>query len=400
MGICNRNLTALFFAATACLVLGCAGVAPPKPFSLALPAVAMNEGAVALQVAVVQIDEDQAAEFESFFAQLDTMKLPLNVRKAGDRNGFRYAVMSPQTPSTLQSLLQRRELDTSTLTDLQKKMASKGLLESPPRLLSHQQIENDAGESFEVNASGYYPQKSWSFVNQFGRNETGQGDLVKGVIDVTPFPQGNGAVRLSVVPEIHHGQPQTRFSVSQRTFLFNETQIQSAIEALKFSVDLQPGETLVVAPIATVERLGALFFGGDQANGQADGQANGQGESGSHLSGSGTSASVAADQSVERAFDELDTMIASGAMHLGVPGAAEKVDPEAGNLLGEDRQLDLTIDGIDALMLDSESDSETVARSPLTPHCRFMMIRVLHAQGGDLFEADDASERLTTVNHQ
>ena len=80
----------------------------------------MNEGAVALQVAVVQVDDDQQEIIKELWSRLDTMKLGLADRRIADTNGLRYAVMSPQCPAVLDQLLKPRELDVSGLTDIQK----------------------------------------------------------------------------------------------------------------------------------------------------------------------------------------------------------------------------------------------------------------------------------------
>jgi len=68
----------------------------------------MNEGAVALQVAVVQVDDDQQEIVQEFWSRLDTMKLGLTDRRVADANGLRYAVMSPQCPAVLDQLLAPR----------------------------------------------------------------------------------------------------------------------------------------------------------------------------------------------------------------------------------------------------------------------------------------------------
>lgn len=347
---------------------GCKSVDEKEPLDFSLPGVGMNEGAVALQVAVVQVDDDQQEMIKEFWSRLDTMKMGLADRQIADTNGLRYAVMSPQGPAVLDQLLERRELDISRLTDIQKQMASKGLLESPSRLLHHERIENDTGEEFEVPVSGYYQQKNWSIVDKHGRTESGSGELVKAVIQMTTFPQGNGSVRLIVEPEIHHGQPQQRYDVSQRTFLFSESQIQSRVEPLKFSIDLQPGESLIIASTpqtqsSTVQKddslaserlaptIGDLFFvqtpiGNSQAPPSQQNQRN---------------------QLIESAFAELDEQFAESP--------------------------------------DSKADAEIAATAQVPqpqvkPLNRFLMVRLIHTHANDLFDRSSSVQRLTTINHQ
>ena len=300
----------------------------------------MNPGAVAVQLAVVQLDSDQREMFEQYWSQLDQMKLPLPVRKKADENGLRYAVMSPQVPIMLPQLLERRELDVSGLDDLKRQMAEAGLLKSPSRMVSHQRIENDTGEEYEITTSDVYPQKRWEINDGAGVPLTGFGQLVKGVYRFSSFPQADGSVRLVILPEIHHGVPQNRFDVSQRTFLLSESQIKTKVTPLEFAVDLQPGESLIIAPNELSDGIGDLLFG-----------------------------------------------------HAGLVGKAAQTIDQKSEL---SREIESAIGDLDAhLEVDAnEGDS----KKPVTPLFRFLMIRLLHAQSGNAFEAD-SSERLTTVNH-
>lgn len=300
----------------------------------------MNPGAVAVQLAVVQLDSDQREMFEQYWTQLDQMKLPLPIRKKADENGLRYAVMSPQVPIVLPELLKRRELDVSGLDDLKRQMAEAGLLKSPSRMVSHQRIENDTGEEYEIATSDVYPQKRWSIIDGDGVPLSGFGQLVKGVYRFSSFPQTDGSVRLVMLPEIHHGLPKNRFDVSQRTFLLNESQIKTKVTPLEFAVDLKLGESLIIAPTGSSEGIGDLLFGhaglvrtGSQAINQQ-----------SEL-----------NRQIESAIRDIDT------------------------------HFEMDTDGVDSVQ-------------PVTPLFRFLMIRLLHVQLGNAFEAD-SSERLTTVNH-
>jgi len=329
----------------------------------------MNEGAVALQVAVVQVDNDQQEIIKEFWSRLDSMKLGLADRQIADINGLRYAIMSPQRPAVLDQLLEPRELDISGLTDIQKQMASQGLLESPSRLLHHQRIENDTGEEFEIPVSGYYQQKDWSIVDKNGRTETGSGELVKAFIQMTTFPQGDGSVRLVVEPEIHHGRPQQRYDVSQRTFLFSESQIEARIEPLKFSIDLQPGESLIMAPTPQTNSETAQI--GDSLDSETSAQTIGDLFFGQTPIVSATASwpqrGSEQNQLIESAFVELDEQFAASS------------DGDAG----------------------AESASITQPPQPqVKPLCRFLIVRLIHTHANDLFDRSSSAQRLTTINHQ
>ena len=325
----------------------------------------MNEGAVALQVAVVQVDNDQKEIMEEFWSRLDMMKLGLTDRQVADRNGLRYAVMSPQCPAVLDRLLEPRELDITGLTDIQKQMASQGLLESPSRLLHHQRIENDPGEEFEIPVSDYFTEKGWSIVDKNGTTESSSGKLVRAFFQMTTFPQGDGSVRMIVEPEIHHGRPQQRYDVSQRTFLFSESQIEERVEPLKFSIDLQPGEALIIASTDRTEigvdeiqspNVGDLFFT-DTPGGQTQALPVQSGSQQSRL--------------IESAFAELDKQF----------GASS--DNQSGKQSA-----------------DHSSAIEQTSEPQVKPLCRFLMVRLIHTHADDLFDRATSARPLTTINHQ
>lgn len=376
--------------------LGCANVKEKKSFDFALPKSQMNEGAVALQIAVVQLDTDQQAMFTQFWNQLDPMTLPLSVRRSADRNGLRYAVMPPQCPAVLDALLERRALDLGMLTGLQKQMAEKGLLESPTRYLTHQRIENDRGEECEITVSDYLQKADWKVVlnERLDQVETGQGDLVKGVVQFSTFPRSDGSVRLVVEPEVHHGRPQQRYNVSQRTFLFSESQIETRIDALKFAVDLKPGESLVIAPlqsevgpeeleseldadseagVGSVLSIGELFFGENAASVPVD--ASGAAPASAELSIQSPESSE-----IEALFAEVDqALLEDDAFDLILDAQTER-DQQADQLQGA-----------------SANERKVPAVKPMF---RFMMVRLVHTQMCDLFDDDSQTQRLTTINHQ
>ena len=143
-----------------------------------------------------------------------------------------------------------------------------------------------------------------------------------------------------MLPEIHHGVPKNRFDVSQRTFLLNESQIETKVTPLEFTVDLKPGESLIIAPNGTSGGIGDLLFG-----------------------------------------------------HAGMVGESPQTIDQKSDL---NHQIESAVSDLDARL---EVDMDVVdSPQPVTPLFRFLMIRLLHAQVGNAFEAD-SSERLTTVNH-
>ena len=175
-------------------------------------------------------------------------------------------------------------------------------------------------------------------------------------------------MRLIVEPEIHHGRPQQRYDVSQRTFLFSESQIQSRVEPLKFSIDLQPGEALIIAP--TPRTTSRTAQTGDRS----------------------TTKSLA--QTIGDLFFVQTPMVNAPAVTTEKDQRNQLIESAFAEL---DKQFGAPSDG------DADGETAAIAQPPqpqVKPLCRFLMVRLIHTHANDLFDRSSSAQRLTTINHQ
>ena len=240
---------------------GCAKVeSPVNRTSLTFPNARIAADAVGLDLGVSQLDSGQDETFEEFWGLLDQQELPLDLRRNLDQNGLRVAVMSANVPTVLNKLIEDQIIAPDVMNEFEKQLSAKGLMRPQPRMLSHQRISNREGQAHKVDTSEVHSEASW--IIRSGDSQTvGFGKLVQGVISITTFPQGDGSVRLVVLPEIHHGQAHPRIGAGQGSFLIESTQHITPIDELKFEVSLRSGESLVIAPTKDVSEMGKIFFG-------------------------------------------------------------------------------------------------------------------------------------------
>jgi hypothetical protein len=235
-----------------------------SPTGFQFPESRMPPDSVALEMALVQLDDSQTADFEEFWQILDQQEVELSMRQQLHLNGIRIAVMASHAPSELHQLLKPRPVEFQDLDLVGQQMAEKDLVPPQPRLVIHQRVTNRHGEIFPLQTSEIHPQFTWDVRHDTMRS-VGSGNAVRGIMEIRSMPQGDGSVRLRLMPTIHHGDVKPTISVAEKSFVFDSSQTINRLNELLFDVTLRAGETVVIAPTEDVSEersdLGNLFFG-------------------------------------------------------------------------------------------------------------------------------------------
>lgn len=231
-----------------------------EPKLLKFPASRMSPDSVSLEVAVARFDDSQVEQIAELWSLVDQQEIPLEVRKQLDANGLRAGIVPSQFPAVLRELLKPQEIDPTKLDSLQVQLHEQGLLKPAERLISHRKIQNRDGKSYDLAVTNVYPERSW-IVHSANGESAGAGKSVRGVMSIKTYPQGDGSVRLTVTPQILHGDMRTEIGVVDRSFLFQNRQSVIEFNELKMGVSLLPGETLICGPTPDIADLGELFFG-------------------------------------------------------------------------------------------------------------------------------------------
>ncbi len=229
-----------------------------------LPPNPMMPRAVALEIAVAQIDQDQLETLDQLWNQLDHQAIELETRKRLDQNGLRVGVIPPKPPELLSQLLDDKSIDTSQLEPWQQQFVRNGH-DKRRSLILHERIQNGEGEAHEVPVSDVLPVATWS-VTTSDSQFTGQGQQVRGFIKLVTYPKGDGRVTIELVPEIHHGRQRPTIGVADDAFFFKNQQSVQVLKELKVIYSVRPGETLIMGPNAQLTELGGVMFGHGQRN--------------------------------------------------------------------------------------------------------------------------------------
>lgn len=206
----------------------------------------MSPGSVLIEIAVAQLESDQSSQLEQLLASIDQQKLSLEVRQQLDRNGLTCGIMSSRPPGAFNELLQPFVPDPESLDIAARPLALAGLLDPVSRLLLHQRVSNQNGDVYPVGISDVYDHVEWT-VNYADHQVPAQADLARAFFDITTYPNADGSVKLKLNPVIRHGEKVQRIGVADGSFVMDRGQRQIDLDEVGFSVELRPGQTLVIA---------------------------------------------------------------------------------------------------------------------------------------------------------
>lgn len=230
------------------LFAGCANWNPEEAThrQFRFPEIRLSKDAVALEIGVAQLDEEQIADLEAFWSTLDQQTLSLSRRRQLDRNGLRVAIMSTRAPAAFNELMSPVLPDPQSLGPLGKHLASEKKLQPVSRLLVHQRISNRAGESHAVATSDAQQSLACTLRDHEGSRVITATNAT-GIFEVTTFPNPDGSVRLSIAPKLRQGDFRRRFSVAEGSFILDQGQATTELQPLNFDLELGVGETMLVA---------------------------------------------------------------------------------------------------------------------------------------------------------
>lgn len=248
-GSALRLLSVLTFLASLTITAGCANWNANNESSsskLNLNNSRMSPGSVEIEIAVAQLDSDQATGLQQLLGTIDQQKLSLAIRQQLDRNGLTCGIMSSRPPATFYELLKPFVPAPETLDVAARPLALAGLLDPVSRLLLHQRISNQNGDVYPVGTSDLHDHVEWT-VNHPNQQVLGEANLARAFFDLTTYPNSDGSVTLKLSPVIRHGEKVQRIGVADGSFVMDRGQRQIRLEELGFSVQLRAGQTLVVA---------------------------------------------------------------------------------------------------------------------------------------------------------
>jgi hypothetical protein len=138
-------------------------------------------------------------------------------------------------------------------------LAVKGPGVSDDVTASQRQLQSRAGKRGVILAGAEQP-KIALLVQHEGRITGEEYVHAQCLFAVKTFPQGDGRVRLELVPEIEHGDARQRWVGQEGSFRVEASKEQKVLEHLRMELVVSPGEVLVLTCTPDRKGLGKQFF--------------------------------------------------------------------------------------------------------------------------------------------
>lgn len=250
------RLSWMLVLAIAC-VGGCAlwSETPSEPPSL--PAAKMSHDTVVLEIAFVRITGDALLRQDDLWREVDEQQVEPQARRRLLENGLRAGVVSSQLPPLLRQLLEEKA----------DPLAVKGPGITDDVTAAQRQLQSRAGKRGVILAGGQQ-EKMALLLQQDGRISGEEYVQAQCLFAVKTFPQGDGRVRLELVPEIEHGDARQRWVGQDGAFRVESSKEHKVLEHLRMELLLSPGEVLVLTCTPDQKGLGKQFFASSAAGEQ------------------------------------------------------------------------------------------------------------------------------------
>lgn len=215
----------------------------------------MSADSVALDLYFVRFPPEQPYGDESIWAHIDEQVMSPELRRQLAALGMRAGVVGGGVPLGLERLI-RDAASTSAVPS--EGPAPSDITREPAIVRRHLQLR--AGHRGEVVTSRTYP--SLPLLELRGGEVCGQTyEQAQARFELTAYPQGDGRVRLQLLPELHHGQPRSQPVVREGAVMLTTAKPRKVFEAARLETHLAPGQMLVVGAIGgRTGSLGHYFF--------------------------------------------------------------------------------------------------------------------------------------------
>ena len=216
-----------------------------------LSAVQMSPDSCVLEVCFVRFPFGDPEVNQQLWQEVDEQQFPADLRRRLSRNGFRLGLLDGQIPAALSKLLEMKDESRPTVGASQIDLAA--LDSEAPPVKRHLEIR--AGQPKMIIASGVYDQLPVLICEpgELGGETYSQ---AQAVLVVKTFPQGDGRVRVELVPELQHGELRQRWVGQDGMWRLEAGRQRRVFEEMAFSATLSPGCMLLASSLP--DRPGSL----------------------------------------------------------------------------------------------------------------------------------------------
>jgi len=233
------------------LVAGCAQVMDRGKSPLARPT--MSPDSVALEIFFVRVRFGDEQANGALWEEIDEQRFDTALRRRLAESGFRLGLVPTQVPVPLQQLLQVSGQPVSP-----EEETVVNLLEDSP--VTRRVLQARSGHRSLVPCSGIYETLPLLSIDE-GRVAGKTYPKAQAMLALKAFPQGDGRVRLELLPELHYGEVRQTWVGSQGAFRLDAGQSKKVFEELAMTHTLASGEMLLLTNLpGRPGSLGHHFF--------------------------------------------------------------------------------------------------------------------------------------------
>ena len=243
------------------MVLG-GGCAPLRqgPSESLLKKAQMSPDSFGLEIFFIRFPFGDAEANGQLWNETDEQHFSAEIRQQLAQNGFRVGILSGQIPVALSKLLELPEKSPPPGQPMEINSAG---LESEPRV-ARRLLQLRSGRRGEVVVSGTYEQLP-VLLRESGEICGQTYYQAQGLLALTPQPERDGRVRLTLIPELHHGQPRQQWvggeGADQGLLRLQAGRPRRIFDAMTVVATLAPGDMLLMSSLPNRPgSLGHHFF--------------------------------------------------------------------------------------------------------------------------------------------
>jgi hypothetical protein len=253
---CTTNI--LVIVAISIGSVGCRSIVTPQ-WSLenevtktVLSAPQLARDAVILEIAFIRVAANTNRSDSTFWPDVDETHLSMDDRKRLSQNGIRCGLIAGSLPDSLNELING---DANTV-DLEALTGSLKLnLEN-----RNQRLQFRAGQAGQIVMSKSVKDNITVITSDSQYSAAERFSQAQCQFQIKTYPQGDGRVRIELIPQIHHGDPRAEFTGQDGAWLLKTQRAVKQYDTVPIETMISPGESLLLSADAHNKGLGRQFF--------------------------------------------------------------------------------------------------------------------------------------------
>ncbi|MCA9179526.1 MAG: hypothetical protein KDB14_33955 [Planctomycetales bacterium] len=214
-----------------------------------LPTPKLSPNSVVLEAVQVRFSGEQDEQVEAIWREVEEIP-DVETRRRLEWNGFWCGVVGTQLPPALREQLDRPQ---SLLPDERGNAPTQG---------TRLQCRRGARKSWSCQQM--QDELNVLLCEEEGTLRGRTYQQARCLLAIRCFPEGDGSVRVQVMPEIEHGETKPRHFGDGGLWQVRVGQEREVFERLAAELEISPGETLIVSCTPERKGLGGRFFGVDE----------------------------------------------------------------------------------------------------------------------------------------